>query len=44
MDSFLLGCMDIYKEVRKPIIQFTKDLFDSTDIEKRGGLLEGEFL
>jgi len=44
MDAFLLGCMSVYKELRKSVVQFVKDLFDCSDLAKKDALTEDEFV
>lgn len=44
MDEFLLGCMEVYRELRKSVVQFSRDLFDCSDLAKKEALTEEEFV
>lgn len=44
MDEFLLGCMEVYRELRKSVVQFVRDLFDCSDLAKKEALTEEEYV
>lgn len=44
MDLFLLDCMQVYKEVKKPVRQFIRNLFDCSDLSKKNFLHQEEYL